>query len=259
MSALPRTRFPPEFRNRVTYRPASIIITTLAARSYRQQRQTYEALLQIVRDMPRFIENRNGTWWVANPVHPGENFADKWNEAPKKKDAFIAWLKIVETDLLGMAGRSGRCSVTAAVFPAMRKGRKLWWGPAAQGRPQGCRPEVHRGDQCRGAVRCVLAGREYRRRGCREASASRRFLRGSEGESALGDHCIRRYSLGRGVRREERALRGAIRAEARQSLELGPMSWGFSGPNVVKHCEYGPNVQLTHLPHTDTHDIKIIQ
>ena len=154
-------------------RPASIIITTLAARAYRQQPQTYDALLQIVREMPRFIENRGGKWWVANPVHEGENFADKWNETPKKKEAFTAWLQIVEADLLAMAGRegssaadiatrkfglgsgnllalrplsnvpaladsshkalvpwretgSGRCSVAAAVYPAMRKGRKLW-------------------------------------------------------------------------------------------------------------------------------------
>jgi hypothetical protein len=154
-------------------RPASIIITTLAARAYRQQPQTYEALLQIVRDMPAFIENRDGKWWVANPVHPRENFADKWNETPKKKDAFIDWLKIAEADLVAMADRngaaapdiatrkfglgsgnltalkplsnvpavgnsshkaqmpwreavSGKCSVSAAVHPALKKGRKLW-------------------------------------------------------------------------------------------------------------------------------------
>ena len=154
-------------------RPASIIITTLAARAYRQQPQTYEALLQIVKDMPRFIENRNGKWWVENPVHPGENFADKWNETPKKKDTFTDWLKVVEADLVAMAERDGagapdiatrkfglgsgnflalkplsnvpaladfshkapipwrevgggRCSVSAAVYPALKKGRKLW-------------------------------------------------------------------------------------------------------------------------------------
>ena len=66
-------------------RPTSIIITTLAARAYRGQPQTYEALLDLVRTMPGYIENRGGTWWVANPVHPGENFADKWNERPGRK------------------------------------------------------------------------------------------------------------------------------------------------------------------------------
>ena len=154
-------------------RPVSIIITTLAAHAYRSHPQTYEALRQIVRDMPLFIENRNGKWWVANPVHPGENFADKWNEDPKKKAAFIAWLKIVETDLETMAARGGAaatdvatrkfglgsgnltalrplsnvpgladsshqapvgwpevtrgyCRISAAVYPSLKKGRKLW-------------------------------------------------------------------------------------------------------------------------------------
>ena len=41
-------------------RPVSILITTLAAHAYRPHPQTYEALRQIVRDMPRFIENRDG-------------------------------------------------------------------------------------------------------------------------------------------------------------------------------------------------------
>jgi hypothetical protein len=26
------------------------------------------------------IENRYGRWWVPNPAHSDENFADKWNE-----------------------------------------------------------------------------------------------------------------------------------------------------------------------------------
>ena len=73
-------------------RPTSIIITTLAARAYRGQPQTYEALLDLVRTMPAHIENRDGTWWVANPVHPAENFADKWNEKAGRKVAFDNWL-----------------------------------------------------------------------------------------------------------------------------------------------------------------------
>jgi hypothetical protein len=27
-------------------------------------------------------------WWVANPVHPGEDSVDKWNEKPERKDVF---------------------------------------------------------------------------------------------------------------------------------------------------------------------------
>jgi adenylyl/guanylyl cyclase-like protein with sensor domain len=122
---------------------------------------------------PGYVENRDGKWWVANPVHPGENFADKWNESAARKEAFERWLKAVEADLLAMRGRdgaaapdiatrrfglgsgdlqkikpvsdvpaladashagvvpwrltnSGRVSVRAWVYPALKKGRRLW-------------------------------------------------------------------------------------------------------------------------------------
>jgi hypothetical protein len=37
------------------------------------------------------IENRHGTWWVSNPAQEEENFADKWNEHPERREAFLAW------------------------------------------------------------------------------------------------------------------------------------------------------------------------
>lgn len=154
-------------------RPTSIIITTLAAHAYRQEHHTYAVLLWMVAAMPGFIENRNGTWWVPNPVHPGENFADKWNEKPQRKEVFLRWLKAVEADLVAMRERDGaaapdvatrrfglgtgslqrlkpvsdvpgladashaaalpwrergggRCGVAAWVYPALKKGRRLW-------------------------------------------------------------------------------------------------------------------------------------
>lgn len=79
-------------------RPVSIILTTLAAHAYQNQDNLYEALLGIVADMPRFIENRNGRWWVANPVEPDENFADKWNEKPERREAFLRWLVRAKAD-----------------------------------------------------------------------------------------------------------------------------------------------------------------
>jgi hypothetical protein len=123
--------------------------------------------------MPRYIENRDGKWWIANPVHPGENFADKWNENAGRKQAFERWLQAVEADLVAMGARDGaaapdiatrrfglgsgdlqkikpvsdvpaladashaaaipwratnggRVSVSAWVYPALKKGRRLW-------------------------------------------------------------------------------------------------------------------------------------
>jgi hypothetical protein len=87
--------------------PASIVITTLAARSYNHEADTFTALLRIVRAMPEHIENRDGRWWVPNPVHPEENFADKWNEKPARHEVFLRWLASVDADLNAMRQDNG--------------------------------------------------------------------------------------------------------------------------------------------------------
>ena len=86
------------FQAKPDLRPVSIIITTLAAHAYRNQEDVFDALTDIVKRMPNYIENRSGRWWVQNPVDDGENFADKWNDYPDRKDAFMAWMIKVETD-----------------------------------------------------------------------------------------------------------------------------------------------------------------
>jgi hypothetical protein len=82
-------------------RPVSIIITTLAASAYDGERDIETALIQLIRKMPNHIEKRNGKWWVANPAHPDENFADKWNENQERREAFVRWLGRVLGDLAG--------------------------------------------------------------------------------------------------------------------------------------------------------------
>src|SRR6267378_3506676 len=80
-------------------RPASIILTTLAALAYRNQPTVYDALVDITKDMPKYIERRNDTWWIANPVEPDENFADKWNQHPERRANFTQWLRTAQEDL----------------------------------------------------------------------------------------------------------------------------------------------------------------
>lgn len=86
-------------------RPISIIITTLAAKSYNNQTNLLDALLTLVRDMPKHIETRikNGkrVSWVPNPVNDGENFADKWEDNPQREVKFRKWLTKVNDDLTG--------------------------------------------------------------------------------------------------------------------------------------------------------------
>lgn len=41
--------------------------------------------------MPHFIENRYGSYWIDNPTVRGENFAEKWNHKPERREAFYQW------------------------------------------------------------------------------------------------------------------------------------------------------------------------
>ncbi|MGI5453579.1 cyclic GMP-AMP synthase DncV-like nucleotidyltransferase [Streptomyces sp. CA-249302] len=86
------------FSDDLDNRPPSILVTTLAAKAYDGDEDLLSALLSSLSRMPRYIENRSGQLWVPSPAHPGENFADKWNEYPERRDAFHAWLaEISET------------------------------------------------------------------------------------------------------------------------------------------------------------------
>lgn len=81
-------------------KPISIIITTLAAKAYKNKPDLFESLSDIVLNMEAFIENRNGEKWVENPVRKNENFADKWTEYPEREDNFYLWLNKVKEDLI---------------------------------------------------------------------------------------------------------------------------------------------------------------
>lgn len=86
-------------------KPISIIITTLAAQAYRKQTDIMTGLQEVVATMGRYIEDRydpvTGTRykWVANPVNPQENFADKWVTHPQRRKKFEQWLQAVGQDI----------------------------------------------------------------------------------------------------------------------------------------------------------------
>lgn len=91
-------------------KPISIIVTTLAAQAYNNEASLTETLLDVVPSMRSKIDNRDGVWWVQNPVNPMENFADKWAEHPRKAQLFFEWLDAVEREhrqLLTDRGFSG--------------------------------------------------------------------------------------------------------------------------------------------------------
>lgn len=92
--------------------PISVILTTLASRSYEYcvARQTYETefdlLCDVIRHMPAFIDDvqtvaGTTTWYIWNETTAGENFAEKWISDPRRADAFHEWhtraLRDIET------------------------------------------------------------------------------------------------------------------------------------------------------------------
>jgi hypothetical protein len=59
-------------------KPISIIITTLAARAYKGEKNLLEGLVNVVDNLEKSItKNEKGEDVVSNPVNPEENFADK--------------------------------------------------------------------------------------------------------------------------------------------------------------------------------------
>ena len=95
------------FMNRPGDRPASIIITTLAAQSYNGTESLYDALVKITATMPGFVKRHNGIWWVPNPDQPNENFADRWRTHPNQAHGFFEWIRRAESDFRAIGAAYG--------------------------------------------------------------------------------------------------------------------------------------------------------
>jgi hypothetical protein len=95
------------FQGNPKERPASIIITTLAARAYHGGGNLYQVVAEIAREMPTLVERRNGVSWVPNPVNAKENFADRWRTHPERARLFFDWMEQVNTDLADLTRGRG--------------------------------------------------------------------------------------------------------------------------------------------------------
>jgi hypothetical protein len=86
------------FMNDQDNKPASILITTLAANAYENEADIVDAMVNIIDRMPSFLVKRNGVAWVPNPIDPTENFADRWVDNPNRERNFGYWLQKVKSD-----------------------------------------------------------------------------------------------------------------------------------------------------------------
>lgn len=95
------------------HKPISIIITTLAAKAYKKETDTIDALVNVVNSMEGYIEERyvpelgKSIKWIANPVNKEENFADKWVEVAQKQVNFNNWMSQVKVDINNMTEKRG--------------------------------------------------------------------------------------------------------------------------------------------------------
>jgi len=97
--------------------PISIIITTLAAKSYEYcvTNNTFDTeldvLVAVLGNMPHFIDvmsvGDKEIFVVRNETTREENFADKWNTDSRLAQAFFSWHKAASADFERLVGLSG--------------------------------------------------------------------------------------------------------------------------------------------------------
>lgn len=81
-------------------KPISMIVTILAAKAYTGQDDLSDALVSVVNGLREQIEyDLNENPHIFNPTNNSEDFTDKWQDHPERKDAFFEWLRSVESDL----------------------------------------------------------------------------------------------------------------------------------------------------------------
>lgn len=143
------------FQEEPDYRPTSIIITTLAAHSYQQEVSIWGALQSILDRMGSFVEERSGTYWVVNPTDPRENFADGWNQEPKKREAFFDWLETAQTDFKDAAESDDIIGFMQSLSP--RIGREIVEAAVAKrNRPMLKRAGLLLGTKAQNALQKIL-------------------------------------------------------------------------------------------------------
>jgi hypothetical protein len=97
--------------------PLSIVITTLASRSYEfcVGNFTYDheldLIVDLLRRMPNAIETRvtvtGVEWYLWNQTTVGENFCEKWNKHPERAAAFFEWHTKLVADVERLAAAEG--------------------------------------------------------------------------------------------------------------------------------------------------------
>lgn len=101
------------FQKNCSIKPISMIITTLAAHAYDGEADIYDALANIVERMPAFVGATKPK--IPNPVHPDEDFADRWNSDECLERNFWNWHTQVKADISNLRDYLGKTELPAMV------------------------------------------------------------------------------------------------------------------------------------------------
>ena len=99
-------------------KPASIIITTLAALAYEHRESPLDSIEHMFTHFVDGVENRDGVFWVPNPIDHGENFADRWKAHPERARAFYHWAESASADFRSMTSAVGLDALTKSMGAA---------------------------------------------------------------------------------------------------------------------------------------------
>lgn len=89
-----------KFENNLENKPISIILTTIMAQVYAGENNVYELIKNFSNNYYKYIKIKDGIEWVENPVNSEENFADKWQIHPERKEAFKFFVSELKKDIV---------------------------------------------------------------------------------------------------------------------------------------------------------------
>jgi hypothetical protein len=88
--------------------PISIVLTTLAAKTYLGHQSVSEAMTHVLNGICALIPNvAEGRLQVLNPTNPGEDLSERWDDDPEAYLRFVSWIKVFAktwNDLLNVHG-----------------------------------------------------------------------------------------------------------------------------------------------------------
>lgn len=95
------------FKDNEDSKPISVIITTLAAKSYNGETDLASALTNVLSRMGDYINS--AVPLIPNPVNPAEDFADKWYDEDsakhKLRESFYKWLYQAKADFKALCSK----------------------------------------------------------------------------------------------------------------------------------------------------------